>query len=40
MNIKAICCTALVLAGMAGVHYGVEYSVWVLFFALVGVLWS
>lgn len=40
MNIKAICCTALVIAGMTGLHIGIEYSEWVLFFALVGVLWS
>lgn len=40
MNMKAICCTALVLAGMAGLHYGVEYSGWVLLVALAGVLMS
>lgn len=39
-SVVVIGCTVLALAGMVGLHFGVEYSGWVLFFALVGVLMS
>lgn len=38
--VVVICCAVLALAAMAGLHLGVDYSGWVLFVALIGVLGS
>lgn len=43
MNQKAIQyvgCVVLSIAGMVGLHAGVEYSGWVLFVGLLGVLFT
>lgn len=38
--IQIIVCCVLALAGMAGLHAGIEYSGWVLLVGLLGVLSS
>ena len=35
--IQCVCCVVLAIAAMFGLHFGVEYSGWVLFVALLGV---
>lgn len=39
-DVTFVGCVVLALAGMVGLHFGVEYSGWVLFVALIGVLGS